>query len=238
MNSKGPQNSVILIGTVHLDFEASMVLHELLETLRPACITVEISSFSVRYRSRMEGVWLHRFLEIVRALPVPKRGHLKLELLKRQISMPFEWSTAEGYASKAGIQVVPVDSGALSKIELPSWKGELLSLENMEFLASLEDEPSESYFSRHYARARHILREPERIQGGMHPLVFDENWCKREELLARRVKNLSRVFRPLVHIGGWMHLIRAPSQVTLASLVERGEAARFLVTRERVFEIG
>jgi len=227
---------IILAGTVHLDQEASESLFRLLESVRPACIAVEISPFSIRYRSRMEKAWLARFSRKLLNMPVSARGHLKLELLKRQISMPFEWSTAMLYASRHGIEAVPVDSGDLSREELPRWQKELLSGENIRFLGSLEDQSPGAYFSNHYKRALRILENPERFLEPGLELVFDENWCKREEVLVRRVGNLAKRFRPLFYIGGWMHLIRLSKPFTLASMLQM-EPERYLVTKEKAMKI-
>ena len=228
---------VILAGTVHLDLDASLSLYDLLEYLQPACIAVEISPFSIRYRSRMEKTWLRRLAETVQRLPASRRCHLKLELLRRQLSIPFEWSTAVKYSAERGVAAIPVDSGRISRLELPTWEEELLSEENLRFLVSLENEPVDAYFSGHYRRAERFLKQPGRIPGAWCRLVFDENRGKREGLLARRITNLSRRFRPLVYIGGWMHLINLPSRVTLASRLEQDKLLRFLVTGNGTLKI-
>ena len=233
----GVSACIVLAGTVHLDCEASSFLYSLLGSINPACIAVEISAFSIRYRSRMEKIWLQRFSEMAGGLPVSKRRHLKLELLRRQISMPYEWTTAAKYASGQDIELVPVDSGALSRRELPCWQKDLLSEENLIFLTSLEDELDTLYFSNHFSSARRILKKPEMLSPIHCQLVFDENWCKREELLARRVINLSRRFSPLVYIGGWMHLINLSSRVTLASMLGQDKLDRYLVTSEDVMKL-
>jgi len=228
---------VILAGTVHLDQDASACLYSLADSIAPACIAVEISPFSIRYRSGMERIWLRHFMEVMKYLPVVARKHIKLELLRRQISMPFEWSVAEKYALVHGIYSVPVDSGSLSRSELPKWKEELLSRENMRFLCSLEDETADAYFSHHYKKAIKILKNPEIFSGLHRQLVFDKNWCKREKVLARRVANLARRFSPLLYIGGWMHLIRFSVPVTLASILQIDRIDRFLVTRQEAVKI-
>lgn len=229
--------NVILAGTVHLDQEASSVLYSLLEVVSPACIAVEISPFSIRYRSRNERIWLRHFIQAAGCLPVASRRHVKLELLKRQITMPFEWSVAKEYSSRHGIDSIPVDSSRLSRKELPNWQKELLSLENMLFLVSLENQSSMVYFSNHYKRALHILRNPKNFLESGGQLVFDENWCKREEVLVRRVANLAGRFSPLVYIGGWMHLIKLSEPLTLASMLKIDWMERYLVTRRKAVKI-
>jgi len=231
------ESVIILIGTVHLDQEASSSLHLLLQSIKPACIAVEISAFSIRYRTRVQGAWLDRLAQVVQGLPVSKRRHLKIQLLERQLSMPFEWSTAKKYGEIGAIPVVPVDSGTISRRELPLWYVELLSEENLGFLVSDEDEPMESYFLGHYSKAERLLVHPERISEAYCQLVFDEKWCKREELLVRRITNLSRLFTPLVYIGGWMHLINTPSKVTLASRLGPDKVERYLVTKRQAVKI-
>ncbi len=237
INSTNSTDPITLIGTVHLDIEAASNLYELLRPLRPACIAVEISAFSVRYRWRMEGRWLKRLAVLSERLPAASRDHVKLRLLRRQLSMPFEWVVAERYASENNILIIPVDSGEISRRELPCWNSKLLSEENLRFLVSTEDESLEAHFSDHYSKAHRLLRQPERISMAYYQLVFDESWCKREELLVRRVSNLSKRFRPLVYIGGWMHLINLPLQVTLASRLEKHRIKRFLITRNKAFKL-
>ncbi len=226
-----------MIGTIHLDICAGRILFDLLRKLKPDCIAVEISSFSVIYRQKHQASWLRKLGSILKELPPSKRKHLRIRLLKRQLIMPFEWQVAKKYGNLSSIPVVPVDSGEISKRELPSWKDELLNTDNILLAVSEQDVSLDEYFSRHYNQAAsHLLGRNESINQFIE-LVFDEQWCKREKTLAERIFGLCSTYKRVVYIGGWMHLLLHEDLPSLAKLTRAVTKERFLITGNKVRKI-
>ena len=226
-----------MIGIVHLDIEANTNLYGLLEHISPDCIAVEISNFSVNFRSRMCKSWKEKLEGIIERIGTRHRGHFRIELLKRQISMPYEWQAANRYAATFNIPVIPVDSGELSRAELPAWERELLSEDNMTLLISQEDQDIDKYFDRHYKKAISLLSRPDDMPFPFYQLVFEDSWCKRERILAHRVFELTERFDRLVYIGGWMHLLQTKHAVTLVGLLKHIGLLRLFVTRDKIVKL-
>ncbi len=212
-----------LIGTVHLDYEARSVLSQYLRMLRPGCVTVEISAFSVEYRTAFQDAWQQRFQDLLREIPEKCRRHPRIVLLERQISMPYEWMCAMEYAEdRGGIKCLAVDSDELAREQLPLWEETLLTREN---LLSLIQEPEfelESHFLSCYQQARQVIQDPTGIPKAIHPLAWlaDEFWMRRELILARRVREEVQSKGKVVHIGGWMHLVCGGPWKSMADLLE------------------
>ncbi|MEF3168795.1 MAG: hypothetical protein K6360_05605 [Deltaproteobacteria bacterium] len=212
------QPSLILVGTVHLQWEARSELSRLLHLLKPAAVTVEISPFSVAYRGQHEARWIALLEDHRRLLPKEQRNHPRVQLLERQIRLPFEWAEALAFGKRRGIPVVPVDTGELARKELPRWEDDLLSKANLLSQTACEAEPVELHIERRHAEAKRILSEPWNGPQAHHPLRWlgEREWEKRERLLAQRVRRIHRIKRPLVHIGGWMHMVIGSPWLTLA----------------------
>ncbi len=226
-------SQIVLVGTIHLDKRAAPRLFELLKSLRPDALAVEISRFSLEYRLNNQRRWHERLSSIISKLPKRKRKHLRIRLLKRQISMPYEWEISKWYSKKYGLPIFPIDICEISKKELPLWSKELITIENLDFLTSQEDMDIESYFNIHREKALRTLTD-----GPFpNPLVFDKNWCKRERHLAKCLLNLSLRYGKVCYIGGWMHLIDGKGIVTLSKYVRAKTIKKFLIAGNRIIEI-
>ena len=194
----------LLVGTVHLAREDAPRLLRILDDAAPVLVTVEISRFSVEFRRRRERAWLSQAARALRAVPPGSRGHGRIRLLIRQIRMPWEWKAALSWAESRGARVIPVDTGALSRTELPRWEKELLTRENLRALSRLPDLDLKAHLEEERARARLA------VSGRVRParaLLSDPFWTRRERLLSRRLIRLRGCWNRMVHIGGWMHLV-------------------------------
>ncbi len=247
INPKNPQpnkpdkpvelHGPVIIGTIHLDIRASSRLIHLLKTLRPTCVAVEISRFSVNFRKKHEHRWLKRFHELRAKLPEKKRCHFRIELLKRQLKMPFEWECATKYCSSYNIPCHPIDSGDLSRRELPRWDTELLRLDNLILATEEPDLDLDTYFQGHYQRAKTILLEKKSSYYLVGGLVFDPHWCKRDEIISRRLMDLSKRYYRTVYIGGWMHLVDDGRSFSLGRLGQKLNSKMFLITGDECHKI-
>ncbi len=230
-------NSATLIGTIHLDISAYKNLMDLLTQIRPDCIAVEISPFSVAYRKKHQKYWTDRLEKVKKGLPAEKRGHFRIELLFRQLKMPFEWETACLYARQNSIPCTAIDCGEISKKELPLWEKELINESNLLLATSEPDQPIDQYFLRHYRQALRSLAGQDTPWNKPVKLVFDHQWCKREKILASRLLSLSLKYENVVYIGGWMHLVQGPKIFSLANLARMAVKERFLVTGRSVHKL-
>jgi len=224
--------SLILVGTVHLQWEARHELAHLLNLLNPAAVTVEISPFSVVYRGQHEARWIVLLEGHRRLLPKERQNHPRIQLLERQIRLPFEWAEAVAYGKRRKIPVVPVDTGELAKRDLPRWEVDLLSKANLLSQTACGAESVEIHIERRQAEAKQILSEPWKHPNARHPLRWleEREWEEREGLLAHRVRRIHKVKRPLVHIGGWMHIVIGSPWLTLADRLQDLSPMRILLS--------
>ncbi len=226
-----------LIGTVHLDIDACHVLYNLLDRLKPSCIAVEVSCFSVAYRRKHQQRWLEKLNTIKKRLPEDKKGHFRIELLYRQLQMPFEWETAYKFAHIAGIPCIAIDCGEISRKELPGWDKELITESNLLLATAEPDQHINEYFSRHYRQALFYLANRDRPKDKFIKSVFDNQWYKREKILGKRLLSLSLKYHKVVYVGGWMHLIEGRNIFNLANIVKMAVKERFLLTGKIVHKL-
>jgi len=215
-------SKVILIGTIHLYEESLPVLYNELKACAPNAVTVEISRFSVDFRKRREDRWKSILERRISVLPHEKRSNARLSLLKRQIAIPFEWRAATAYGNIHGVPVIPIDVEDLSRKELPAWEQDLLSRENLELITG-EDIRSgvEEHFFRVKKEADNVLSNPSKIPRPIHPVSWldDPFWKNREYILFRRLKLVYSLYRRVIHVCGWMHIVRQSPWKTLADLL-------------------
>ncbi len=227
------EKGLYLVGTVHLDFDSAPTLMRLLEDLEPCGVTVEISRFSVEYREKMEAVWLARLAEIQRSRP-HIGTHYRIELLRRQLSMPFEWRVAKGFCGPRQIPCIPVDWGGLAKAELPTWLSELVTPENLEALAAQPPLELHDYLESHRDRARRAFQRSLQVRA---PWSDSPSWERREKILTKRVETLLKRFERLVHIGGWSHVVPSFSNNMASGLLSVLKGV-FLVLPDEILEYG
>ena len=194
-----------------------------LDSFAPDLISVEISPFSVYYRTRHMTKWLRRFREVVSELPARKQRHGRLRLLRRQLLLPYEWTAARDFAEDHGIRALAIDSGRLARLELSEWENGLLSRENLTALADSPDINIEEHFITCRKHALSLIEQPNRHHPSIHPLSWLEEpeWAERERLLARRLMRLLKIRRRVVHIGGWMHLVAGSPWKTVNDYLAR-----------------
>jgi hypothetical protein len=172
---------IILLGTIHRFEALERLLKEFLLEVRPSIVTVEISPFSVSYRRKKEPLWLERLRKLKGR--IPEKISKTLEAAFR---MPLEFRLPQRLKS---FPVVPVDlNGPARKY--------LAGLE-----ALLENPPEEDPFPPH----KEALFLKFFLEGLYHPPKVPEDF-RRERHMAHKIRRLSSLKRPLVHIGGWRHL--------------------------------
>ena len=217
-----------MVGTIHLYEEARPTLKAILNELNPRVLTVEISRFSIDFRQRHHLAWKERLERAIQHLGLSIRDCHVLELLKRQISMPYEWQVAKSFAVERGVRVVPIDISELSKMELPLWEEELLSEKNIKCIVlNSRDETLDRHFNRIRCEAASLLKgiQPMRSER-IHPLTWlgDPFWQRREKILFRRLMRIVRLAGGVVHVSGWMHCVAgSPWQTLTDHIIAKGQ---------------
>lgn len=193
---------------------------------------MEISPFSVSFRGSNQERWIALLEDRLARLPKERRNHPRIRLLDRQIRLPFEWAEAVAFGKRRKVPIVPVDTGDLAKKELPFWEDDLLSEANLRSLSEGEAEDLKTHFERRQAEASRVLSDP---NGPSHPhhhpmrWLGEREWEVREGLLARRVRRIHGIRRPIVHIGGWMHIVTGSPWMTLADRLQDLSPDRILL---------
>lgn len=202
-SSLNQDSALILIGTVHGDPRGYARALTLLNHLRPDLVTVEISSFSLRYRLKNEAGWQRRLDRALAELPAGAARHLALQRLTAQIALPFEVRAARHYHRNGGISWRPLDLGAPARRHLPRYGPELLSPVNLQNLLSTPDGSLQEWAAAEFRRARLALARPawRPFPGG------GSETGRREHFIARRLRRLISRYGRVAHLGGWEHLV-------------------------------
>jgi hypothetical protein len=192
-----------LIGVVHGDPSGYAQAEKLLAHLKPDMVTVEISPFSLRYRSKHSPGWQRQLVRALAQLPESAARHLAIRRLVAQVALPFEVRAARDYHRTTGATWRPLDLGGPARRHLPRYSPELLSPANLQALLTTADGPLDDYIAAEYNRARLSLgRSPRRPITSGSPETL-----RRERFLARRLRALLPQYQRLVHLGGWEHLV-------------------------------
>ncbi len=220
---------IILVGVVHRDPQGFDKAMDLLAELRPLVVSVEISPFSWHWRRRWQARWQAQFQAGLATLPPARRRHVAVQQVAAQIALPFEARAAVEYARRCRLTWQAVDINALAREHLPRYRSELLQPENLRHLTATPDGDLPTLVRREYERAARLLRLPAALlplgPGGTAP-----QQTLREKVMAARITRLARRWSPLVHLGGWEHLVYTGEFLTLADFLARWQPQRLLLT--------
>jgi hypothetical protein len=200
-----PTSQLILLATVHGDPAGYARAWRFFEQVRPEAITVEISRLSVRDREQALEGWQRRLSEAIKSLPPEAEKSLSVARLQAQADLPFEYRAARDWGKLHQVPVKFLDAGAVARTHLPRYADELLSPDNVRFLYENEAPGGtlEEFVAGEFRRAR-LAR-----QGKLRPLprFAASGNRRRERLWARRLKDLVKSGKQVVHLGGWEHLV-------------------------------
>ena len=188
---------LVLIGTVHLDPDGYGLLRSLLESLKPATVTVEISPYALEFR-RTRGAGLLARLDPFRlpdsTLPAG------LQAVSAQLEIPYEYRAAKEFADRSGAAASAVGDSEVSRRLLTELEREVMNETNLARLARLDTPPLPVQVDNQRAQVARFFREG--------PLVGTEERARMDEM----EKQLAGAVRPhlgadlTVHVGGWEHL--------------------------------
>ena len=199
-----PPTSLYLLATVHGDPVGYARAWRFFEQVRPEVITVEISRFSVRYREQALEGWRRRLAEALKTLSPEAEKSLAVARVAAQADLPFEYRAARDWGKLHRVPIKFLDAGKVARSHLPRYADELLSPDNLRVLSengasgTLED-----FVAAEFRRAR-LAREGKLRP---RPRPADSGDKRRERLWARRLMDLLKDGKRVVHLGGWEHLV-------------------------------
>ncbi len=202
-----PTTQLILLATVHGDPAGYGRAWRFFECWRPDVITVEISRFSVRYRTRAAESWQRRLAEALSSLPLEAAKHPVIARVAAQADLPFEYRAARDWGQAHGVPVKLLDAGGVARRHLPRYGSELFSPENLRILLESEAVGSlEDFVAGEFRRARWARA------GKAPPRLFPHpsEAGLRERLWAKRLRRLVTGEQRVLHLGGWEHLLPWP----------------------------
>lgn len=200
---------LVMLGTIHRDPQGQARLAAALAGLHWGLISVEVSVYALSFRRRWGPTLL---AELAQNLPQAAslagldleaaRQHPGLVWLVAYLALPHEWTVCQEQAARRGAPCVALDFSRLSR-RLLADAGQLVGTAN---LAHLLGAPAPASAGLERRRAADLLAG----RGGWPRPPAPEP--EREAGLARRLKRLlaagiRRGRLPLVHVGGWQHLL-------------------------------
>lgn len=220
-----------MLGTIHRDPQGPRRLGAALAGLDWGLISVEVSAYALSFRQRRGPALL---AELERNLPraaaqaglglEAARVHPGLAWLKAYLALPHEWTASQEQATRRGAPCVALDFSQVSR-RLLADAGQLVSTAN---LAHVLGSPAPASAALERRRASDLLAG----RGGWPRPPAPEPG--REAGLARRLGRLlaagqRRGLLPLVHVGGWQHLLAGQEPPTLADRLGVPPERRILV---------
>lgn len=229
---------LVLIGTVHRAPGGEAPLAVLLEKLRPAVLTLEMSPAAFLFR-QTRGVGLGRRLSRILGRLAAEENRTLAELerhpavlgIRRLLALPYEYRVAIAYAQTARISLQLLDLDEIARRKLRRVERELVTTRNLRTLLRLEAD--QTALREDYPLARALVQGtplPQVVADFLARRRGDEGIGRRDALMAAALRRL-RQERPetcLVHIGGWVHLLEDPQGETLYSRLRELQPERML----------
>jgi hypothetical protein len=223
-------DELLVLGVIHRDPQGADRLVQALDARPWGLISVEVSAFALRWR-RGPGRQLLAALEANLPAAAVRAGlsqdqarrHPALAWLRAYLCPPYEWLVAREAAARRGAPCVALDFSLQSR-RLLAEAPELVTVAN---LAQLLTAPAPATAALERRRAADLLSG----RGGWPRPPAPEPG--REAGLARRLTRLLATARrsgrlPLVHLGGWQHLLAGQNPPGLADRLGLPSQARIL----------
>lgn len=226
-----------LLGTIHRDPQGLKRLVEALRGLKPQVITLEFSTYGLRYRLKKKkslNRFLLRGLHEIRGIDGLNVSDLKKLLrstgiggIRALLDLPFEYKGARFYSRCSAIPLYCVDISSYSRLLLSTIDG-LLSPENLKKVIAFEAAPLQETAAREFKHAETLLFDG-RQSPWIHLIAADDVWKNRERIMASRIRKIVAQYPSchIVHISGWQHL--AARQGTLFHRLEDLKPKRILL---------
>ena len=229
----GPQSSpdrcgrLTLVGIVHRRPGTAEALQALLQALHPDELTLEMSPYAVHWRLGTVPRLLRRLERILARLSVYEctalsdlENHPEVRGIRALLAFPEEFRAAARYAASEGIPLHLADLSPISGRKLLRVEKELVTFRNLQVLTALPEPPGAG---EGYGTARRLMAgDPLLVQAflarrrGREEIGLRDRWMERA--IRRRLGQRPGIH--LVHIGGWVHLLKDPQKQTLFSRLQ------------------
>ncbi|MCE5242063.1 MAG: hypothetical protein ABFD98_12695 [Syntrophobacteraceae bacterium] len=228
----GALSRLVLLGTVHMDPFGARRLGAFLRCFPPDLIFLEMSPYSLRYRKSQRRKLLRRMQRSIKdaarecGIPLHRAWqHPEIQLIRRQINLPYEYRVSAGYARRSGVSVLLVDLSEFSRDLIVNWR-ELIDSHNLSSLLAMPSQPRRSAAALYDSAARRIHNITE-ASDPLPGIAFcdpakRELWEAREAHISRRILAglMSRgPARPL-YIGGFQHLLSGGAMRSLREILD------------------
>lgn len=187
---------LVLLGTVHRDPAGKTRLLKVLEEMRPAAISLEVSPASVELRQKQGRRWAKIFRRRLAALNRETglgTGRLMSQAGLRGVfeylRLPYEYRAALAYAQARACPLFLLDDSRLASWYLDRVESEILTKENMSLLAKVKPKTSlADEVTAEYALAHTRIFSPD---SSAAPSIPDpEAWIEREARLSQKLRLL------------------------------------------------
>jgi len=209
-------NEITFIGTSHIDPRGYERISELLISLDPQIIVLEVSRFAVLFRKTIGKLCRKILTGHIEQLQLHKNREIIYTL--QFFALPYEYRAVKQYARSRSVQVILVDVSLFSFLRLTQ-SFRMLKRENILSLASI----TEDRFVREKIIAKRIFNRDDLILARIKLTNFERDPLvrMREKILIRRLVNILSRYpdKNIISIGGWEHLIDDSTQRNLYSSI-------------------
>ncbi len=232
---------VVLIGTVHRDPEGCDKLLSVLRDEEPDYLTLEMSPYAIRYRSKKRLTLRKRLYDLLQDLTREVPGTAHEELLSHPairnvfavVDFPYEYLAVSSFSRSRHVPFQCIDKSGHSRKKLARLEKDLVTSENLRALIHLNPREVCQEVNREYILAsigfscHQKAAEPRR--NPREPMTRDRHMASRIRALLH-----STGLRKLVHVGGWEHLVDDGKRETLFTLLSDLRPRRLLLPRSRI----
>lgn len=193
-------NTFFMLGVIHRDEEGPFLLNEWLRRIRPDVITLELSSYGIRFRRERGEEFNKRISEIVRQLNENGETYNEkaLESLFAYMNIPYEFGIVSTYAAKYEIPFYLIDMDFFSYMKLRTVE-DLLHEENIMKVLSDTRGPNRN---QEKAMARLYFEK------GIKVAKYDREMHIRDRYMTAKIHDLMKRYhgKRFLHVCGWQHL--------------------------------
>ncbi len=180
------------------------MLRQVLETVNPGVITVEVSAYGIQFREEQGARLLERLREYLDLLPSRERDRVRDEetRLGAFVRPPLEYQVATDYGHEKDVPVHPVDMDLFSFLRLRK-ADELFGAANLRMLLA-PGRGEEVTGGRHNEEAMVRLF----ARHGIKPGGYTIEMLIRDMFMIRKIQVLMKRYgsHRFLHITGWRHL--------------------------------
>lgn len=198
-----------LVGVVHHDPTLPDRLWQLLEERRPGGVSLELSTYSLRFRKDHGERLLERLAASAEAVGAEASGSGAVRAIRRQLELPYEYEVLSAWARRRGVACELVDLSRVAEDYLMHME-ELTGRENIEKLIDAGGREPEDEIDKQRRVAARLVKGSKPLEHNLWPVPLDPDTNEREAFMERKIRRSlegSRAPSSWMHVGGWEHLL-------------------------------